>query len=621
MGDFFRSRYNLRIEDGKDGFLFCERDIKTMSETLLQQHIAPLPDQLISQIAAGEVVERPASVVKELIENSVDAGAKSVEVYLQAGGIKRIVVVDDGCGIGREELVLALRRHATSKIHSLSDLERVASFGFRGEALASIAAVADVELTSRTRESNHAWSIGKDGVQPASGSVGTRIVVSDLFYKTPARRKFLKSEATEASHVREQIERVALAYPSISFRYFVDTKNVLALPATSREERVRAVMPREFSAASRPIFSQAPGITLTGAVGLPSAARTRSDAQYFFVNGRFVRDRVLQHAVRAAYSDVLHVAMQPMFCLELTIDPSRVDVNVHPQKTEVRFRDASFVHRFISKALTQALARVEFDEETGEIKHSPMPRNAVNAPVPTQSVFSFRREKPLNQAQWMELFASTEEKTHSDSIPRDFAVREYEDGPLGHALAQLAGIYILAENSQGLVIVDMHAAHERVTYERLKREADKNISVQMLLVPVSIVINADQSEAFDQHRDDLRRLGLDLSRVGDSSLVLRSLPAILRPGDADAQELVRRVLDDFSGFGTSELTVELRNKCLASMACHGSVRAHRALTIPEMNALLRSMERTERSGECNHGRPTWRQIALADLDKFFMRGR
>ena len=344
-----------------------------MSENLTQRHIAPLPDQLISQIAAGEVIERPASVVKELIENSVDAGAKAIEVRLEAGGIKRIMVTDDGCGIAREELVLALRRHATSKIHSLTDLERVASFGFRGEALASIAAVADVELTSRTKDSDHAWCIGKDGVQPASGSYGTRIVVSDLFYKTPARRKFLKSEATEAAHVREQIERVALAHPAIDFRFFVDSKNVLALAATTREKRIEAVMPKSFREASRPILSQAPGITVRGAIGLPSAARTRADAQYFFVNGRFVRDRVLQHAVRTAYSDVLHVAMQPMFCLELIVDPARVDVNVHPQKTEVRFRDSSFVHRFVAKALTEALARIEIDAETGEIKFSKGP--------------------------------------------------------------------------------------------------------------------------------------------------------------------------------------------------------------------------------------------------------
>ena len=592
-----------------------------MSENLTQRHIAPLPDQLISQIAAGEVIERPASVVKELIENSVDAGAKAIEVRLEAGGIKRIMVTDDGCGIAREELVLALRRHATSKIHSLTDLERVASFGFRGEALASIAAVADVELTSRTKDSDHAWCIGKDGVQPASGSYGTRIVVSDLFYKTPARRKFLKSESTEASHVREQIERVALAHPAIAFHFFVDSKNVLALTATTREKRIDAVMPRTFREASRAVLSQAPGITVRGAIGLPSAARTRADAQFFFVNGRFVRDRVLQHAVRAAYSDVLHVAMQPMFCLELIVDPARVDVNVHPQKTEVRFRDASFVHRVVAKALTETLARIEIDAETGEIKSSKVPESEEKKPGPIQNTFAFRRENPLSQAQWTALFSSAEETKTSGVVPSDYLAQEPSDGPLGHALAQLAGIYILAENSQGLIIVHMHEAQERVTYERLKREADRSLSVQPLLVPVSISVNAEQSEAFERHQDDLRALGLDLSRLGESALLLRSLPALLRTGDVDAQELVCRVLDDFSGYGTSKLTVELRNKCLASMACHGSVRAHRTLTVPEMNALLRSMERTERSGECNHGRPTWQQIALSDLDKFFMRGR
>ena len=500
-------------------------------------------------------------------------------------------------------------------------MERVASFGFRGEALASIAAVADVELTSRTKDSDHAWCIGKDGVQPASGSYGTRIVVSDLFYKTPARRKFLKSESTEASHVREQIERVALAHPAIAFHFFVDSKNVLALTATTREKRIDAVMPRTFREASRAVLSQAPGITVRGAIGLPSAARTRADAQFFFVNGRFVRDRVLQHAVRAAYSDVLHVAMQPMFCLELIVDPARVDVNVHPQKTEVRFRDASFVHRVVAKALTETLARIEIDAETGEIKSSKVPESEEKKPSPIQNTFAFRRENPLSQAQWTALFSSAEGTKTSGVVPSDYLAQEPSDGPLGHALAQLAGIYILAENSQGLIIVDMHAAHERVTYERLKREADRSLSVQPLLVPVSISVNAEQSEAFERHQDDLRALGLDLSRLGESALLLRSLPALLRMEDVDAQELVCRVLDDFSGYGTSKLTVELRNKCLASMACHGSVRAHRTLTVPEMNALLRSMERTERSGECNHGRPTWQQIALSDLDKFFMRGR
>ena len=421
--------------------------------------------------------------------------------------------------------------------------------------------------------------------------------------------------------MREQIERVALAHPAIDFRFFVDSKNVLALTATTREKRIDAVMPRTFREASRAVLSQAPGITVRGAIGLPSAARTRADAQFFFVNGRFVRDRVLQHAVRAAYSDVLHVAMQPMFCLELIVDPARVDVNVHPQKTEVRFRDSSFVHRFVAKALTETLARIEIDAETGEIKSSKVPESEEKKPGPIQNTFAFRRENPLSQAQWTALFSSAEETKTSGVVPSDYLAQEPSDGPLGHALAQLAGIYILAENSQGLIIVDMHAAHERVTYERLKREADRSLSVQPLLVPVSISVNAEQSEAFERHQDDLRALGLDLSRLGESALLLRSLPALLRTGDVDAQELVCRVLDDFSGYGTSKLTVELRNKCLASMACHGSVRAHRTLTVPEMNALLRSMERTERSGECNHGRPTWQQIALSDLDKFFMRGR
>lgn len=595
-----------------------------MSMNQERRCIAMLPDQLISQIAAGEVIERPASVVKELVENSMDAGAKNIEVRLESGGIKRIIVSDDGCGIERDELVLALQRHATSKIKTLSELEEVSSFGFRGEALASIAAVASVELVSRTQGEDHAWSIGRNGVQPAAGSVGTRVIVEDLFYKTPARRKFLKGIATETEHVRDQLERIALAHPAVSFRFFADSKNIFSWPAASEQARREAVMPREFRDASRSVLVQSSGISLKGSIGLPSVARPRTDAQFFFVNGRFVRDRVLQHAIKAAYSDVLHVAMQPMYCLELSIDPARVDVNVHPQKTEVRFRDASFVHGFVERAVVDALARIEIDEETGEVKSSRMP--PVSTPggtVPSffQKPLQFRGEKTLTQEQWRTLFGSDEPAARPMGVPADALVAPDADEPLGHAIGQLAGIYILAQNSQGLVIVDMHAAHERVTYERLKCAADKNMQMQTLLVPVSIEVNAKQAESFEAHQQALFSLGLDLSRAGEHTLMLRSIPAILACEATDSEQMVLRVLDDFSEYGSSQLTTELRNKCLATMACHGSVRAHRLLTIQEMNALLRDMERTERSGECNHGRPTWYQLPLAELDKFFMRGR
>lgn len=586
------------------------------------RHIAALPDELISQIAAGEVIERPASVVKELVENAVDAGSKTIEVRLEAGGIKRIIVSDDGSGIAREDLVLALRRHATSKIRSLADLESVASLGFRGEALASIASVATVEITSRTANSENAWKIGKDGVQPASGSFGTRVLVEDLFYKTPARRKFLKSEATEASHVREYIQRIALSHPNITFRLFVDARNVLILPAASAQERRDAVMPRDFREASREVLAQAPGIKLTGAVCLPSAARTRADAQYFFVNGRFVRDRVLQHAIKSAYADVLHIAMQPMFSLALEIDPTRVDVNVHPQKTEVRFRDSSFVHGFVTKAVMDVLSRIEIDEETGELRSANVPETfekPVSVSTPMQRGFVFRdSERKTSEETWKALYARAEA---TESIPSDSVLSAGTEAPLGHAIGELAGIYILAQNAEGLVIVDMHAAHERVTYERLKKEADTRLEVQMLLVPISVDVSADAMETFEGHKADLSNLGLDLTRASETSLLLRSMPALLSAATVDARAMVTEILDEFSQFGSSEITTQLRNKCLATMACHGSVRAHRILSIAEMDALLRSMERTERSGECNHGRPTWRVVALKELDDFFMRGK
>ena len=613
-----------------------------------------LPDQLISQIAAGEVIERPASVVKELVENSVDAGAKNIQIRLDEGGVKRIVVTDDGRGIPKDELGLALTRHATSKIGSLIDLEQVASFGFRGEALASIDSVADLTITSRAQGAEKAWAISRAGVQPGAIHEGTRIEVQDLFYKTPARRKFLKAEATETSHCIAQLERIALGHPEIDFRVIVNGKPTLTLPAQSLAERVAAIMPRDFRDANREVEAGAPGVKISGWVGLPTAARSRTDAQYFLVNGRFVRDRVLQHAIKTAYSDVLHGPAQPMYCLMLSVNPARVDVNVHPQKAEVRFRDSQLIHSFVTRSITQALARIGEEEIAGGAAGvspvspvMPQGEEPVRQSVqnPGVSTFHPHRAPPMGEQQWLRLFgggragqpasqmadvlaaplaSSAVSKTPAfaqQDLPSGQSTQPEIDYPLGHAIAQIAGIYVLAENSRGLVIVDMHAAHERVNYERLKAAATQGITREQLLVPVVLRVSEVEMDVFEAHRGDLEQLGLDISAAGEHALALRGLPAILARDQVNAEELVRGVLSDLSEFGQSSLTEQVRNKCLATMACHGSVRAHRQLTLAEMDALLRQMERTERADQCNHGRPTWTELSIADLDRLFLRGR
>lgn len=594
-------------------------------------HIAELPDQLISQIAAGEVIERPASVVKELVENSVDAGATRIEVRLEAGGVKRIIVSDNGRGIDRDELSLALRRHATSKIASLIDLESVESFGFRGEALASVASVANLTLTSRTEDSDSAWMIGPDGVQPAAGEKGTRIVVEDLFYKTPARRKFLKSDSTEVMHARHQFERIALSHPEIDLRLYVDSRSVLTLPVQSFENRVAAVMPKDFNGAKRAVLADAPGLHLDGWVGLPTAAKAKTDAQYFYVNGRFVRDRTIQHAIKTAFADVLHNSLQPMYCLRLTVNPTRVDVNVHPQKSEVRFRDSALVHGFVTHALREVLAKVdlpEVDTETGELVHREASFVTQMPGVAPYSARATATTKPVATDRWLNLYGRSlvsKATENRESEPVTSLFDSMDSGEthhrLGRAIAQIAGIYILAENDQGLVIVDMHAAHERVTYERLKKDADAAAATQMLLVPVVVAVTAEEMEAFNEHGRMLGELGLDVSQSSDSHLMLRSVPSALARTQVDYAGVLKHVLDDLAQYGETSLTTELRNKFLATMACHGSVRAHRELTLTEMDALLRQMEVTERADECNHGRPTWTQITLAELDSLFMRGK
>ncbi len=633
-------------------------------ELPLRRPIHALSDQLISQIAAGEVIDRPASVVKELVENAVDAGAHRIEVRLREGGVKEITVTDDGCGIPEDELKLALTRHATSKIGSLLDLEKVASYGFRGEALASIASVADVTVTSRTAEAESASAIYPDGhVGPAAGNLGTTVKVADLFYKTPARRKFLKAERTETAHVTEQLQRMALSCPDVDIRLSVDGTGVLSLPSQAADERVFAVMPESFRAASRGVLAENDTMRITGFAGLPTAAKARTSAQYFFVNGRFVRDKVLQHAVRAAYADVLHGAMQPLFCLMLDIDPQLVDVNVHPQKSEVRFRDSGAVHRFITHAITDALASggrtntepsVEFPSEvpTAEVAV------AVKEPTGHEVIQSKRfasnaasKPAPLSQEQWLALYGRKREEERRLSDTPLFSATEtakpaapkpasetWADtlrgpqeepqlpevkatAPLGRALAQLAGIYILAENEEGLLIVDMHAAHERINYERLKAEADKNLSVQPLLVPVTFRVTGEDMGTFEEYGEALASLGLEVTAAGEAALAVRALPAVLAREKTDAEKLVTSVLADLAQYGTSTLTKEMRNKCLATMACHGSIRANRHLTVPEMQAILDDMPRTPRSDQCNHGRPTWTVVSIKELDKLFLRGQ
>ena len=633
-------------------------------ELPLRRPIHALSDQLISQIAAGEVIDRPASVVKELVENAVDAGAHRIEVRLREGGVKEITVTDDGCGIPEDELKLALTRHATSKIGSLLDLEKVASYGFRGEALASIASVADVTVTSRTAEAESASAIYPDGhVGPAAGNLGTTVKVADLFYKTPARRKFLKAERTETAHVTEQLQRMALSCPDVDIRLSVDGTGVLSLPSQAADERVFAVMPESFRAASRGVLAESDTMRITGFAGLPTAAKARTSAQYFFVNGRFVRDKVLQHAVRTAYADVLHGAMQPLFCLMLDIDPQLVDVNVHPQKSEVRFRDSGAVHRFITHAITDALASggrtntepsVEFPSEVPDAEVAV----AVKEPTGHEVIQSKRfasnaasKPAPLSQEQWLALYGRKreEERRLSDtplfattetakSVAPEPAAKMWADtlrvpqeepqlpevkvtAPLGRALAQLAGIYILAENEEGLLIVDMHAAHERINYERLKAAADKNLSVQPLLVPVTFRVTGKEMGTFEEYGEALASLGLEVTAAGEAALAVRALPAVLAREKTDVEKLVTSVLADLAQYGTSTLTKEMRNKCLATMACHGSIRANRHLTVPEMQAILDDMPRTPRSDQCNHGRPTWTVVSIKELDKLFLRGQ
>ncbi len=585
--------------------------------------IRPLPDLLISQIAAGEAIERPASVLKELVENALDAGAGRIEIRLEGGGIKRIVVTDDGGGIEREQLPLALARHATSKIASLTDLEAVGTLGFRGEALASIASVAAVSIASRTADAVSAFRIDADSgtVEPAAAARGTRVEVADLFFKTPARRKFLRAEATELAHCVTQVQRIAAAHPAVEFNVWHEGRAVLRLAAGQARSRVLQLMPENFAAAQRAVFAQAPGIELTGWVGLPSVARSRGDAQYFYVNGRYVRDKVLSHAVRAAYADVLHGSTQPVYCLYLSIDPSRVDVNVHPTKIEVRLRDSSAVHQFVLHAVQAALAE-SARATTGE-SAAPITRLADLAAQ--RALASGGRpwgaQPALGIEQQVAPYLALLAETRAPAAVETGAAADTP--PLGYAIAQLAGIYVLARNRGGLVIVDMHAAHERIVYEKLKRQLDAQaIPQQRLLIPQVFGADALDVAGAEEHGETLAAIGLDLAPAGPAQLALRAVPALLAEGAAeDGPQLARDVLRDLRDYGGSRVLTEHRNELLSTLACHGAVRANRRLTIDEMNALLREMEATERADQCNHGRPTWVQLTLADLDRLFLRGR
>ncbi|SHK33995.1 DNA mismatch repair protein MutL [Marinobacter antarcticus] len=622
-----------------------------------------LSPRLANQIAAGEVVERPASVVKELVENALDAGADRVYVEVEQGGVKLIRVRDDGSGIAESDLPLALSRHATSKIASLDDLEAVASLGFRGEALASISSVSRLALTSRTEGQEAASRVEVEGrdmdarISPAAHPVGTTVEVRDLFFNTPARRKFLRTEKTEFNHVEECVRRQALSRFDAGFTLRHNQRVVQNLrPAESmqdRERRIGALCGQKFIDNAVVIDAEATGLRLWGWVALPTFSRSQSDLQYFFVNGRVIRDRLVAHAVRQAYRDVLYNNRHPAFVLYLEVDPATVDVNVHPTKHEVRFRDGRLVHDFIFRTLHKALADVRPDDHfRGAVAQSfgrevsgPGESPAARSAAPHQSwngqpaMPSADSHAPgagfggqvAPQQEWrasdqMAFYQSlggggvTARQEPAPSMDHPVNADGHEEPPLGYAIAQLHGIYILAQSSVGMIVVDMHAAHERITYERMKRAlAEQDLKSQPLLVPLSLAVSQKEAALAETHGEDLQQLGLQIERIGPETLAIRQVPALLR--GADTEQLVRDVLSDLIEHGQSDRVEAVTHELLGTMACHGSVRANRQLTMPEMNSLLRDMEATERSGQCNHGRPTWTLVTLAELDKLFLRGR
>jgi DNA mismatch repair protein MutL len=589
--------------------------------------IRELPDELVSQIAAGEVVERPASVVRELVDNALDAGATEVVVKLVGGGIRAIVVEDDGHGIASDELPLALRRHATSKIGSLTDLECVSTMGFRGEALAAISSVAELGIASRTAEAAHAQRLdARSGeLVPAARGVGTSVEVRELFFSTPARRKFLKSEATELAHCVEAVRRHALTRPDVAFTVWHEGKLVQQWRRCDGEARLRDVLGADFVEASRAVALDIGVLRIAGRAGTPESARARADQQYVYVNGRFVRDKLIAHGVRSAYEDVLHGGRQPCYVLFVEIAPDRVDVNVHPTKIEVRFRESREVHQAVRRAVEAALAipRAGAAEAAADAAPAPWPAPSFpSRPGPGPAFFDTPRpivQGSLGLQQVATLYA--QEAPPAWTPPASTASTESPgDWPLGRAIAQIAGIYVLAENAQGLVIVDMHAAHERIVYERLKAALGQaEIESQPLLIPATFAATPQEIATAEAQGGTLRTLGLDISVLSPTVLAVRSHPAALAGGDV--VELARSVLAELAQYEASSVIQRAQHEILSTMACHGAVRANRQLTLDEMNALLRDMERTERSDQCNHGRPTWRQITVRELDGLFWRGR
>lgn len=624
-----------------------------MSDALRIQLLSP---RLANQIAAGEVVERPASVIKELLENSLDSGAKRIDVEAEQGGVKLLRVRDDGRGIAADDLPLALARHATSKIRELEDLEQVMSMGFRGEALASISSVARLTLTSRTADADQAWQVETEGrdmqprVQPAAHPVGTSVEVRDLFFNTPARRKFLKAEKTEFDHLQEVIKRLALARFDVAFHLRHNGKSILSLHEAnddvSRARRVASVCSTGFLEQALPIDIERNGLHLWGWVGLPTFSRSQADLQYFYVNGRMVRDKLVAHAVRQAYRDVLFNGRHPTFVLFLEIDPTAVDVNVHPTKHEVRFREGRTVHDFLYGTLHRALGEVRPEDQlatpaavetmlrpTGQAvgEFGPQGEMGLAASVlerPAESVWRSpgagyqgqRSESSLPAAEAQGVYREFFAPMPAGSAPVALPDAQGDIPPLGYAIAQLKGIYILAESAHGLVIVDMHAAHERIMYERLKvAMASEGLRGQPLLVPESIAVSQREADCAEEHGQWFQKLGFELQRLGPETLAIRQIPALLK--QAEATRLVSDVLADLLEYGTSDRIQAHLNELLGTMACHGAVRANRRLTLPEMNGLLRDMEQTERSGQCNHGRPTWTQMSMDQLDKLFLRGQ
>ncbi len=610
--------------------------------------IHSLPTQLVNQIAAGEVVERPSSVVKELVENCFDAGAKQITIDIEQGGARLIKIRDDGCGIVKEDLPLALSRHATSKISTLQDLEQVSSMGFRGEALPSISSVARLTLISRTADANCAWSVTADGSeknfdpQPDPHPLGTTIDVRDLFYNTPARRKFLKTEKTEFAHIETLVKRMALSRFDISFTLSHNHKEILNLKAADSERdkelRIAEICGSSFIENAVKIEFAASGLELSGWVGLPTFSRSQQDMQFFYVNGRLIKDKLVSHAVKQAYHDVLFHGRHPVFVLYLTLDPTLVDVNAHPAKLEVRFREGRLVHDFLFTALHRSLADIRPEHlitqiDTIDPAQPEQLSEHDNEPKPRSTFTASHSSRPPQQSS-LPLTVSESIRAYAALYPEDKPIEHQpfetsvaapsltstSNHPLGYAIAHIHNIYILAETPKGVILVDTHAAHERVTYERLKQQYHNGtVPSQPLLLPIKINVTSAEADLAEQEYEFFMSFGFELNRSGPETITLRATPALLR--NIDKEKLIRDVLADILVHGLSNRIQDNTNRLLASIACHGSVRAHRRLTIDEMNTLLRDMEQTERIGQCNHGRPTWIEFSMNELDKFFMRGQ